>query len=358
MAKTTVDEDKRVGAEESSDHKRLLLGIDLGTSRTAVMSDRGDKELIRSVVGYPRDMIGVKLMGAPYVVGQKALDARSYVDLRYPLEEGVLREYAERDIEVAQHLMSHVIEIVRPKTDDEVCAIIGVPARASAANKALLLKIALESVDRALLLSEPFMVAYGQNKMVKALVVDIGAGTVDICALKGTVPGPEDQITLGKAGNFIDERLQTIILESYPDAQMNTHLACAIKEQYSFVGEPNSRIKVEMRAAGKPVTYDITDQIRSACEVLLPAILENIETLIQGFPPEDQSTVLQNIMIAGGGSLIKGIDQYIAAKLKDYGPTTVTRVSNPSFAGSAGALKLAKELPPKHWEELGEVVAH
>ena len=140
---------------------RLFLGIDLGTSHTAVMSSRGKKFVLKSIVGYPKDVIGLKLLGRPYVVGDEAFEMRSYLDVRYPLQDGVLSELSDRDLEVARHLLTHVVQSSDPAPDDEICAVIGVPARASGANKALLLKMAQEVVHTALVVSEPFMVGYG-----------------------------------------------------------------------------------------------------------------------------------------------------------------------------------------------------
>jgi len=347
------------GSEDSDgkSEKRLLLGIDLGTSRTAVSTSRGGKEMIRSVVGYPRDLIGVKLLGAPYVVGQKAFEMRSYLDLRYPLADGVLREYGERDLEVARHLLAHAIELAGAEPGDEVCAIIGVPARASSANKALLLKMAREVMDTALVVSEPFMVAYGQEKLVNSIVIDIGAGTVDICALKGMIPGADDQMTLTRAGNFVDDRLQAGIQERYPDVQINANIACMVKETHSFVGAGEGAVTVELRAGGKPGTFDVADEIRVSCEAIVPDIVESVETLIQGFSPEDQDTVVKNIILAGGGSRIRGLGDFLAARLSDFGEIVVTQVPDPLFDGSMGALKLAEELPPKYWDQLGDMIS-
>ena len=84
-------------------------------------------------------------------------------------------------------------------------------------------------------------------------------------------------------------------------------MACAIKEEHSFVGDRVGPINVEMRADGRPVTYDVSEQVRAACEALIPEIVENVGKLIQGFPPEDQDTVLKNIIVAGGGSRIRGM---------------------------------------------------
>ena len=47
----------------------LFLGIDFGTSRTAVISNRGFKSITPSVVGYPKDIIGIKFLGKAQVFG-------------------------------------------------------------------------------------------------------------------------------------------------------------------------------------------------------------------------------------------------------------------------------------------------
>jgi rod shape-determining protein MreB len=340
---------------EGSGKGKLILGIDLGTSHTAVMSNRGDKVLLRSVVGYPKDVIGLKLLGRPYVVGDEAFDMRSYLDLRYPLQDGVLSETGERDQLVARHLLAHVIQMVKPQPNDEIIAVIGVPARATGANKGLLLKMAQEVLHTALVVSEPFMVGYGMNKLVNSIVIDIGAGTTDICALKGTVPMPEDQVTLSKAGNYVDERLQTVLLERHPELQMNLNIACSIKEAFSFVGPTPGPVVADLRAAGKPVRVDVTDAVKSACEALLPEIVESVEILLRTFQPEYQPIALKNIIAAGGGSRIRGLGTYLKDALRPYGDAEITCVNDPTFDGCRGALRLAEELPPQYWRQLGDV---
>jgi rod shape-determining protein MreB len=344
-----------MSGSEGGMKNKLFLGIDLGTSHTAVMSNRGKKFLLKSVVGYPRDVIGLKLLGRPYVVGDEAFEMRSYLELRYPLQDGVLSELSDRDLQVARHLLTHVIQQAAPQEGDEINAVIGVPARASGANKSLLLKMAHEVVNTALVVSEPFMVAYGLDKLVNALIIDIGAGTTDICALKGTVPAPEDQVTLTKAGNYVDERLHNALIERHPELQINTNVACSVKEMFSFVGPVTAPAIAEFRAGGKPVQCDVTEPVRVACESLMPEIIESIEGLLRTFQPEYQSTVLKNIVIAGGGSRIRGIGTYIEEKLRAYGEAKVTCVGDPTFDGCRGALRLAEELPPQYWSQLGDV---
>lgn len=336
--------------------KPLFLGIDLGTSQTAIMSNHGEKAIIRSVVGYPKDIIGVRLLNKTKVFGEEALEKRSYVNLHYPLEDGVLKESSGRETKAARELLEHVIAQVSPSQRGRVCGILGVPARASVTNKGQLLKIADEIMDLSMVVSEPFMVAYGLGRLTNAIIIDIGAGTVDICAMKGTVPGADDQITLLKAGNHIDSVLVDAISESYPDVQITPILAKKIKEQYAHVGEAKQDVVVNLRSNGRPKAHDLGREVRFACETILPDILENVEQLVTVFDPEDQEEALKNIILAGGGSRIVGLRRALVKHLKEHGEVIVTRVEDPDFAGAAGALKLATELPPDYWTQVGDVI--
>ena len=334
----------------------LFLGIDLGTSQTAIMSNQGGRVLIRSVVGYPKDIIGVRLLNDTKVVGEEALEKRSYMNLHYPLEDGVLKESSDRDTQAAKELLEHAISQVSPQDRGRICGIIGVPARASVTNKGQLLKMADEILDLSMVVSEPFMVAYGLNCLTNTIIIDIGAGTIDICAMKGTVPAAEDQVTLLKAGNHVDDVLTSAIAESYPDAQITPILAKKIKEQFGFVGKATQEVVVNLRSNGRPKAYDLTQEVQFACETILPDILENMEQLIAAFDPEDQEEALQHIILAGGGGQIIGLRRAILDHLKDHGDVNIIRVEDPDFAGAAGALKLATELPPDYWTQVGDVI--
>jgi len=339
--------------DQNAADNQLIIGIDLGTSRTAVMSNRGYKKITRSIVGYPKDIIGIKLLGKAQVFGEEALINRSALTLYHPLEDGVIRDASEKDYTAALELLKYVIHEAKQGEEITVAGIIGVPSRASIMNKELLLQIATEVMATALVVSEPFMVAYHLNKLNDAIIVDIGAGTVDICGVKGSVPGQKDQITTLKGGDYIDERLESAIQQKFYDVQITRNLVRTIKEQYAFVGEPASPVKVTLRSDGKPAEYDITREMRAVCESIIPDIVENIVSIMKGYDPENQTIVLQNIYLAGGGSNIKGISAMVEKQLSDYGLVKVTCVGDPDFAGCAGALKLAMDLPAEHWDKIG-----
>ncbi len=337
-------------------NKTLFLGIDLGTSRTKVMSSRGTKEVVSSVVGYPKDIIGVKLLNQSSIVGDDALEKKSYLNLHFPLEDGVLKEASEKDTQAARELLQHVIALSNPQPGDRVCGIIGVPAWASRSNKNQLLRIADDLMDFSMVVSEPFMVAYGLNKLTNSIIIDIGAGTIDICAMKGTIPGAEEQISLLKAGNHIDEFLATAISEAYPGVQITKQLAQKIKDKYGYVGQPPQDIVVNLRSEGKPRPHEITKEVGEACGTIISDIIENIQQLITIFDPEDQEEAVSNIILSGGGSRLVGLDELLTASLREYGQVNIVKVSDAIFSGCAGALKMATELPVDYWNQVGDVI--
>ena len=333
---------------------QILVGIDLGTCRTVAITDDGAETAIRSVVGYPKDIISRQAVGDGPLFGDEALSKRNFLELCFPLAEGVIRDASERDYQAARELIHHVIDRIKDGNQGvTVSGIIGVPARASQVNKEVLLRVAREVMGRALVVSEPFMVAYALGKLNRCLIVDIGAGTVDICCMKGSVPAPEDQVTTFKGGDYLDDRLEAAIIRRYPGVQITRSLACKIKEEHAFVGEPEKPVEVTLRVDGKPARFDITEEIRTVCESMVPNIIEQLEVLIASFDPEDQEEALQNIYLAGCGSRIRGLDRMITAALADYGTVKVTCVDDPERIGAKGALKLAREVPPGHWAEIG-----
>lgn len=331
-------------------NKDLLIGIDLGTSRSAVMSSRGDSFSFESVVGYAKDLIGHQLLKADYLVGDEVLNY-SFLDCKYPLKDGVIKQESGFDYDSARKLIQHAVELVKPNKDEQVCAIIGVPANASKVNQKLLLKLARDYLDIAMVVSEPFMVAYGLQQLNNAIIVDIGAGTIDLCAMKGHLPEIKDQFSIAKAGNHIDALLMDLIEDSYPGLSLSKNYVRSIKEKHAFVGEHKTRVQLEIKKKGKGLLVDISDEIRYACESIVPDLIMQLRRLISGFHVKLQSRAIANIILSGGGSRIEGLDRMIINNLNGLGTVQVSCVQDIIYPGSAGALMLACELPPKYWGE-------
>ena len=71
---------------------RLYLGIDLGTSRSAVCGSNGQRSWVSSYVGWPKDFVARKALGAPVLFGEQATKSRLSLNLHRPLEHGVIKE--------------------------------------------------------------------------------------------------------------------------------------------------------------------------------------------------------------------------------------------------------------------------
>ncbi len=331
--------------------RNLIVGVDLGTSRSAISASTRKKRWVDSYVGWPKDFIAKKVVGKSILFGEEALKNRLSLELSRPLANGVIKEGIAKDEEAVRALFQHLLELVENKKTDLVRAVVGVPAEALKANKIAIKNAFSQYTDALMVVSEPFAVAYGLDALNDAMVIDIGAGTIDFCIMHGTVPTDEDQRTILTAGDYIDEQLHSSIKAHYPSTDFNMEMIRHIKEAYSFVGEPEDSIEVDLPVAAKLTSHDITQNVKHACESILPAIIETTQELIANFDPQYQDNIRKNIILAGGGSQIKGICEYLEEVLSEDGPAGVRRVEDPLFAGADGALALAKDMPEDYWSE-------
>ena len=340
--------------EESNE--TLSVGIDLGTSRSSISASNGERHVIDSYVGWPVDLVARKLVKKSVLVGRDALDNRSMLELRRPLERGVIKEGSEKDEEAVQELLRHLISLIgikqKSKNRPKVRAVVGVPAEAFRVSKQRLRRAMDGIADSVMLVSEPFAVAYGLEALLHTLIIDIGAGTADFCVMQGRYPTEQDQRTLPNAGDSIDEQLAKLIREHHPDAQFSIHMIREWKEKWSFVGELKAQVLVTVPAKGKAAELDITNEMRTACESILPPVCETMIDLLTRVEPEYQEKVRNNVIVSGGSSLIAGLPDALEKALSELGGGRVTVVKDPIFAGSDGGLAIARDATSSDWEKL------
>jgi len=267
----------------SEDQDVLYLGIDLGTSRTSIASSNGIRESTFSIVGYPKDPVSKKFLKRDVLFGENAVKNRLSLDFYRPLENGAIKgsdgngSYTENEIKMnlnaARDLVKHAISLAKPKADELIYGVIGCPAQSSIKNKNYLVETAKEMLDSVMICCQPFAVAYGMDWLTNLLVIDIGAGTLDLCCLSGTLPGEENQITLETAGDQIDKEVARLISQSYPEAQFSDNMIKNIKERHATVEKNTPPIKVEFPVQEKPQEFDITREMKEACWSIIPPIV-------------------------------------------------------------------------------------
>jgi rod shape-determining protein MreB len=329
-----------------------FVGIDLGTSRSAVSTSRGNRKWVESYVGWPKDFVARKLLGQRVLFGEEALNHRLSLHLCRPLEHGVIKEGTEKDEESVMELLGHLIRLAEPKNDEKVYAVVGVPAEALKVNKSAIKKAVKKYSEKLIVVSEPFAVAYGLNALNNAMVIDIGAGTVDFCMMHGSLPSDDDQRSLITAGDAVDQKLYDLLSEKFPEADFTLNMVRRFKETFGFVSNARKKAEVEILVHGKVVVHDISAEIKRACESILPAIAETAMEMIAAFDPEFQAKLRENIILAGGGSQIAGIGDYLKEEMSELAPCEITCVDDPLYCGSDGAVALAKDMPEQYWEQL------
>ncbi|MCI0589490.1 MAG: rod shape-determining protein [Planctomycetes bacterium] len=353
---------KEAAGASKKDHGVLYVGIDLGTSRTSIAASNGVRETVASVVGYPKDVVSQKLLQRDALFGDEAIENRLALRYYRPLEKGVIKgsdgkvlpkEEADANLKAARDLLRHAISLAQPRPDELVYGVVGAPAQASIQNQKMLVEAANEVLDAVMICSEPFAVAYGLEWLDDVLVIDIGAGTVDLCRMHGTMPDEGDQITLPTAGDWVDEQIEGLLRERCGGAQFTRQMVKNVKEKHSTVRDGGASIVVEFPVRGKPTSFDVTESVREGCRRIVPPIVESLGELVASFDPEFQERLRNRVLLAGGGSQIGGLDRAIEEAMRErLGGGRVIRIEEPVYGGANGALKIAHDMPPDFWQKL------
>ncbi len=349
-----------------AEQKVLNVGIDFGTSKSVIACDNGLRICVPSYVGFPKDTISKKMLGKDVLFGEEALKHRLALDLYRPLDVGVLKYSSEPEkfpaeyrqtTDIARRLLEHLINLVTEGKPEEysIRGVIGTPALATQKNNQALIEIAEGLLDSVLIASEPFAVAFGLNMLNNTLIIDIGAGTTDLCRMHGSFPTEEDQITASKAGDYVDQVLFSLVANKYPEANFTVNMIKNFKEDNAVISGNDEKLLITLPIKGKPTELDVTDELKQACRSIVVEIVAGIDHLVSTYDPEFQDELKENIILAGGGSQIIGLREEIERHMNEsLGYGKVRKVTDSVYAGANGALMLCKEMPEEYWSELNQ----
>jgi rod shape-determining protein MreB len=345
------------------DDSVAFIGMDLGTFKTNIVGSNGRREVLHTVVGWPKDHVARAMLGRDILYGKDCFEQRLALNVVRPFAKGALKynEHTasgegdtslEKQKEAARLLVKQAVSLSKPPEGVPLYGVIGAPSRATVGNKQILMDAVRDTFDAVLIVPEPFCVAYGMNRLKDVLVVDIGGGTIDICPMYGTFPKDEDQITIPLGGDAVDEAFYNGLKQAYPDARLSENMARQIKEKHGFVHDLNEKALVTLPTEKGTREFDVTEPLKAACKTIVAPIIDGLRELIGRFDPEFQQPLLDNIILGGGGSQMKGLDLLIEDALGPYGGGSVTKVYDSVFAGAVGALKLAMGMPPEYWNRI------
>lgn len=300
------------------------VGIDLGTANT-IVHVKGKGVVIRqpSVVARHTKTKQILAIGeeAKKMLGKNPAN----IDVVRPLRDGVIA-----DFDAAEAMLKHYIKEVhelykgwgfrvpRPRVA------VGIPSGVTEVERRAVQEAALSAGARqAFLVEEPMAAAIGAGLPVEKpegqMVVDIGGGTTEIgvISLGGLVLNKSlriagDELTEAVT-NYVRLRHDLLLGEgSAEEVKIGVGSAYELKKEKE--GTP-LQIVVRGRSLrdGLPKSLKLTSvEIREALMPIVQQILGEITLIIEETPPDLISDILEKgIVLAGGGSLIRGLDKLI-----------------------------------------------
>ena len=289
------------------------IGIDLGTANTLVyVRGRG------IVINEPSVVAINKRTGAVLAIGKEAQrmvgKTPAHIVAIRPLKDGVIS-----DFEVTEQMLRYFIQRVhqegfhllpRPRI------VIGIPSSVTEVERRAVEEASLRAGARnVFLIEESMAAAIGSRLPVHEatgnMVVDIGGGTTEVAVI--SLGGIVVSRTLRVAGDEMNENIIQYARDNF-NMVVGERTAEDIKIRIGSATELPEPLETPLRGrdlvTGLPKEVMISDtQVREALHRSLSAIVTAVKNTIEETPPELISDIIeQGIMMAGGGSLVRGLE--------------------------------------------------
>ncbi|PIU41617.1 MAG: rod shape-determining protein [Candidatus Omnitrophica bacterium CG07_land_8_20_14_0_80_42_15] len=290
------------------------MGIDLGTATTLVyIKNQGIVLCEPSVVAIQAGTSRVLAVGeeAKRMLGRTP---GNIIAIR-PMRHGVIA-----DFEVTEAMLRYFIKkvhnrkvLVRPRM------VIAIPSGITEVEKRAVKDSALHAGAREVyLVEEPIAAAIGVGLPIQEpagnMVIDIGGGTTEmaVISLAGIVFSKSIRI----GGDEMDEAIINYLRKTY-NLMIGERTAEDIKIKIGSAYPLDEELTMEVRGrdlvAGLPKTITVSsEEIRESLKDTIAQILEAVRITLERTPPELSADLIERgIILAGGGSLLKGLDRLI-----------------------------------------------
>jgi len=292
------------------------MAIDLGTANTLVyVGGRGIVVSEPSVVASDVDSGLVHAVGADAerMIGRTPAN----IAATRPLRHGVIA-----DFEVTEEMLRYFIRKVLDRRMAHPRLIVCAPSGVTEVEKRAVEEASLAAGARRVhLIEEPIAAAIGAGiaieEPVGRMVVDVGGGTSEmaVISLGGIVVSRSVRV----GGYEMDEGIQQYLRGAHYLA-VGARTAEAIKIAIGSVTalDPEQTFEVRGRhlITGLPTAVELTsEEVRAAIAAPVREILQAIRDTLEETPPELASDIARDgILLAGGGTLIRGFPELVAAE--------------------------------------------
>ncbi|MFC1629789.1 rod shape-determining protein [Patescibacteria group bacterium] len=315
------------------------IAIDLGTANSLVyVRGRGIVITEPSVVALNKKTGQILAIGreAKKMVGRTP----GHIVAKRPLVSGVVS-----DFEVTEQMLKYFIEKANQKKfifGARPRVIVGIPCGVTEVEKKAVCDAAKSAGAREVfLIEEPMASAIGARLAVQEaggnFMVDIGGGTTEVAVI--SLGGIVIAKSLRVAGDKLNEDIIQFAQEEY-QLLIGERTAEEIKIGIGSASPLKEKRELPMRGrnlvTGLPEEISVSDEeIRRALEKSVGRIINEIKTAVEETPPELLADIMRSgIHLAGGGSLLRGLDILVEKETKI--PTKVIEDPMTSVARGAG----------------------
>jgi rod shape-determining protein MreB len=318
------------------------MAVDLGTANTLVYV-RG-----RGIVLNEPSVVAINTKtGAILAVGSEAKQmigrTPAHIVAIRPLKDGVIA-----DFDVTEKMLRYFIQkvhrrsfLVKPRV--VVCVPSGITGVEQRAVEEATISAGARS---AFIIEEPMAAAIGAGLPVHEptgnMVVDIGGGTTEVAvvSLGGIVTSQSIRI----GGDELDESIINYIKKEYSlmlGERTSEEIKMAIGSAFPMPEEHQAEIRGRDLVTGLPKTIVVSaEEIRRAIEEPVNAIVDAVKNTLDKTPPELAADIMdKGIVLAGGGSLLKGLDE----RLKHETGMPIHVADDPLWAVAVGSGKCLEE---------------
>ena len=295
------------------------MGIDLGTCNTLVCV-RGEGIVLNepSVVAVKRGTNRVVHDGnAVGIVAKEMLGKTpgSITAIR-PMKDGVIA-----DFDITEAMLSYFIRkvhnrrsLIKPRV------VIAIPSGITAVEKRAVLNSAERAGARKVyLVEEPMAAAIGAELPVTeptgSMIVDIGGGTTEVAII--SLADISVCETIRVAGDDMDEAIAAHMKRTY-NLMIGEQTAERLKIQIGSASPLETEMSMEVRGrdmiSGLPRKTNISsEEVREALKEPVGSIIDCVTRTLERAEPELAADLVDNgIVLAGGGSLLRGMETILA----------------------------------------------
>ncbi len=295
------------------------MGIDLGTATTLVcVKGRGVVLNEPSVVAVQKGTNKVLLNGQAVGWEAKAMLGKTPGSIQAirPMKDGVIA-----DFEITEAMLRYFITKVHKRSwGYRPRVVIAVPSGITTVEKRAVRNSAERAGARKVyLIEEPRAAAIGVGLPVgeptASMIVDIGGGTTEVAVL--SLGGIVTSTSVRVAGDEMDEAIISHMKRTYNlliGEQTAERIKIEIGSAYPLETELTMEVRGRDMIAGLPRRAVInSEEIREALKEPVDEIVRIVKTTLEQTEPELAADLVVNGMVmAGGGSQLRGLDRVIA----------------------------------------------